>query len=542
MSRAWQVEALNNLSDPQKSEISKELLDTKSFTVKLQLAKQFDSLYKELAAERLSFEDAAKACETLVDCHDEDRWYVLEHVIVGFNEYLAQKKLIDVYYAREQALSENRVASTKEIIIIGASDLNATVKAFIDQISDSVNIFVHAPESMAEEFDAYGCVRTEAWINKLIPVPEEMVSVEAKPELMAEKALELISKNAVNKTFEEVTCGLIDQNIEPFLAEKLGKFGIPARVAAGRALSETAPLDFIKKFTCFAVSKRFADFASLIRHQDVELYLKNVGIKTDSILEVLDSYHTKFLQAELGSNFFGSGETSLELSEIYSKITELTDKFQESQLSYSEWTVRLREVLFKLYEKTDLDQTLSDSFTTLAKSLSQCEEVMYASQENISFTEFCTLLFSDIESASLPPAGETEAVELLGWLELQLDDAPFLLCLGMNESYVPESIVADPFLPDMLRTKLGLLDNARRFARDKYILKTLLESKPYIHFIAGRMDASGEPLKVSRLLLLFEGQELAKRVQKYYDPKETPLAAVTSDGQSVFYLKNPQEN
>ena len=45
------------------------------------------------------------------------------------------------------------------------------------------------------------------------------------------------------------------------------------------------------------------------------------------------------------------------------------------------------------------------------------------------------------------PATDKTTVELLGWLELLLDDAPFAVVTGFNEGRVPESSDTDSLLP-----------------------------------------------------------------------------------------------
>src|SRR5690606_38063570 len=77
----------------------------------------------------------------------------------------------------------------------------------------------------------------------------------------------------------------------------------------------------------------------------------------------------------------------------------------------------------------------------------------------------------------VPPPRDDAAVELLGWLELPLDDAPVLVITSFNEPYVPSSLDADLFLPNRLRQRLGVLDNERRCARDAYALNSMLASR-----------------------------------------------------------------
>ena len=61
-----------------------------------------------------------------------------------------------------------------------------------------------------------------------------------------------------------------------------------------------------------------------------------------------------------------------------------------------------------------------------------------------------------ITLADVPPDVADDAVELLGWLELPLDDTPAAIITSFNEGFVPTSLNSDLFLPNELRRRLGL--------------------------------------------------------------------------------------
>ena len=116
---------------------------------------------------------------------------------------------------------------------------------------------------------------------------------------------------------------------------------------------------------------------------------------------------------------------------------------------------------------------------------------------------------------TIPPDPEEHAVELLGWLELPLDDAPAVIVTGVNERILPEAVGADPFLPGALRSFLGIPDDEARYARDAYLLSALIQSRDEVHLIAGRLTAQGDPLRPSRLLFAAEPEDVAKRIRRY---------------------------
>jgi ATP-dependent helicase/nuclease subunit B len=134
------------------------------------------------------------------------------------------------------------------------------------------------------------------------------------------------------------------------------------------------------------------------------------------------------------------------------------------------------------------------------------------------------LVHARIASQSLPADGPADGIELLGWLDAGIDDAPCLAITGMNEGIVPEGLVVDPWLPDSAREPLGMACARRRQARDAWIMHGLLSRKRSVLLVTGRTSAEGEPLRPSRLVLGVRGQALAERVAWLVDPR-TPRAS-----------------
>ena len=129
--------------------------------------------------------------------------------------------------------------------------------------------------------------------------------------------------------------------------------------------------------------------------------------------------------------------------------------------------------------------------------------------------------FGEVTRQSDKPPG---AIELQGWLELPFEDAPHVIVAGLNEGCVPESIVGDVFLPESLRARLGLKTNAARFARDAYLLHALVASRREsgrVDLLLAKVNAAGEPLRPSRLLLQCADEALPARIQFLFRPLES---------------------
>jgi inactivated superfamily I helicase len=103
-----------------------------------------------------------------------------------------------------------------------------------------------------------------------------------------------------------------------------------------------------------------------------------------------------------------------------------------------------------------------------------------------------TLVGRLVEARVIMPASP-DMVEILGWLDLALDDSSAMVVVGMNHPFVPESVTADPFLPGGLRTRLKVADNDRRFARDAYALAIDPRNASRYPLDRGRRGVDGSP-------------------------------------------------
>jgi RecB family exonuclease len=104
-----------------------------------------------------------------------------------------------------------------------------------------------------------------------------------------------------------------------------------------------------------------------------------------------------------------------------------------------------------------------------------------------------------------------------------LDESPALVVTSFNEGFVPKSVNSDLFLPNTLRQQLGLLDNARRYARDAYALNVLIASREDLTLIAGRHTIDNDPLAPSRLAFATDQETMVQRALAFFRPGESKL-------------------
>lgn len=207
----------------------------------------------------------------------------------------------------------------------------------------------------------------------------------------------------------------------------------------------------------------------------------------------------------------------------------------EKPRALQEWSEGMIRLLATVYSNRELSAD-NDSHRGIARCISELQDqnerlrrIPPHAMPQCTAAQALQLLLDQISDEALTASWRDDAVELMGWLDLPLDDAPLLVLTGFNEGNVPESGGADAFMPNSLRSRLNLKDNRGRYARDACALHTILHSRRKVYFIMGRTDYDGNPLAPSRLWLACEPTLLANRVRWFYEPEheqKTPPSAL----------------
>ncbi len=188
-------------------------------------------------------------------------------------------------------------------------------------------------------------------------------------------------------------------------------------------------------------------------------------------------------------------------------------------VQWAEGAVRVLATIYHDRElKTDslADRGIVACVTGMQDLCEQLRTIPAGVMPECSASQALQLLLRQLSDEILPPEWDPNGVELLGWLDLPLDDAPVLVLTGFNEGNVPESITSDAFMPNSLRSRLNLTDNRRRYARDACALTAILHSRRRVVFIKGRFDVQGNPLTPSRLWFAADTKTLPDRVRWFY--------------------------
>ena len=161
------------------------------------------------------------------------------------------------------------------------------------------------------------------------------------------------------------------------------------------------------------------------------------------------------------------------------------------------------------------DESYVEAVAKLNERLAKLEAAVPAKAKRHAAQELA-LVLDDLGRGALFPERPADTIDLQGWLELAWEDAPHLIVAGANEGVLPETIHGDRFLPESIRSPLGLRSNEDRFARDAWLLELLIRSRGddgQVDFFVGRQRHNGDPLKPSRLLFRCPDSQLAERVE-----------------------------
>ena len=194
--------------------------------------------------------------------------------------------------------------------------------------------------------------------------------------------------------------------------------------------------------------------------------------------------------------------------------------------SIADWTAAIHDFLLRLYgerwlSESGADRALAQSLRRLAEEIRAQAEACASSGGGalVRLGDAIELLTSEVAGESIGVDSEGGAVEMVGWLELPLDDAPRVVVAGLDESSAAAAL-AGGLLSPPLRRALGLQDADTFHARDLYYLELLMRSRETT-FVTGRRGPQGEPLSPRRILLAGATPELVETVLAFWGEWET---------------------
>ena len=546
---AW-TEVLRTMPFEELKPLLFEVPQTDELTPWMELGRILGSLHRELASDLLDFSDVA---ETLNGTAEEPRWRVLATLQRRYLDALDEAGLWDIQTARRFALQHGEVKPSEyDIVLIGTVDLNRAQRRFLAAVGPQVTSLVGAPKSFSGGFDDDGTLRSEFWQQLEIPIDEESLHVRSTVRDAADELAVQLALLGTTRSSAEITVGVPDPALIPAFQESLHRAGVALRYGPGVAIQSTQPTKLLGLIQEFLASGETEAFHALIRETTVDGWLRRQCELSDDYLASIDEYlNTTLLQSVRTPVFPEARRGKPEFERVVIALNSLLEPLQSGKRPLSQWVDPIRAVLKTLYGGFEIDQRTEEG-NALWRS---CAEINNALEQwtftpanlnaDIELQDALMWLHQMLHGVQIPPLRDPHSIEMIGWLELALDDAPVLMLSGMHDGVIPESLNSDAFLPNQLRSRLGLIDNARRYARDAYVMMTILKTREQVELILNRLNSDGDPQTPSRLLLSVPMERLARRVLKLISDTEAVRAKVATwtprIGQSDIAIPMPKD-
>lgn len=572
---AW-IQALREINQRRLSRLMPVLPDRDDLLAWLPLGEMLARLHRELAGDALEFTDVVREGKQLPGFDESERWKVLAELQSGYLRTLDNLGLWDLQTARLFAIEHKECQTDLDIVLIGSVDLNRAQRKMLDLVADRATSLVCAPDELRDRFDEHGCLNPDAWREAILDVTTDRIEVVDHPREQADAVLRTLSSWNGEYAADQIVVGIPDASLVPYLEQRFSECDLPIRVGSGMPLTRSGPYRLLEGVAEFLERGTFHDLAALVRHPAVGHWLSAHGLGAQWLTS-LDQYHSQHLPAHLdlleeadpeapsaqptaapgGAKQAESRSESQQAADVLQQVRRLLEEFvtglRGKPRPLSDWDGAIVALLVQAFGRADLDRSHEPDRLVLSAcdqifaTLNEHSQIDATMTPSVTSADALRMLLRALDGATLPPRADKSAIELLGWLELPLDDAPALVVTGFNEGIIPASRNGDLFLPNELRRILELDDNERKYARDAYALSVLVASHKELKLIAGRRSVRNDPLSPSRLLFASDEETMAKRVDRFFSPRQSSheplrLRKSLSAGQKLaqFHVPRPE--
>lgn len=383
-----------------------------------------------------------------------------------------------------------------------------------------VAVAVHATGALLPApLDDEGFPCHEEWARAAVPVAQEQIMLADTPADQAAAVIDAIAQLPAPRRSADILVAVPDASVAAQAATLLPACGLRVRALPTRTAAQ-APLGMLLQAVAAHVHERSCrTLGALVRNPDVEAWLVAQGHPRP--VATVAHYAATSGADELPAIVRGQGDGVSGTGAIVRALDELLEPLVHA--SDATGAIDALRALLQLLNR-DATQAGHETAEFFHSAADELLAVPAALLRAVDPARVITLVREQMESRVLASEGLDDGIELVGWLDAGISDAPDLVLTGMNDGIVPEGMVVDPWLPDSVRARLGMPCARRRQARDAWILHSLLTRKRSVRLVMGRTRTEGDPLQPSRLLLGLEGAELARRVKWLGDP-ETPRAS-----------------
>ncbi len=443
---------------------------------------------------------------------------------------------------RLRALAEPASISSIPVILIGVLDLAATTERLLAHRGHSVTVLIAAPEARGEHFDSLG--------RPLGVVPLPVTSTLARSiaadvflevETVAEEVAEVVASGR-----GPLTLGVLDGRRVTGLERELGVRGIGFHVSAGRTAAQTECARLIRTLAEGVGEGRFSSLIELVRHPAFEIaFDRQVDVEVAPStpnrdlrraferrdwLSLLDHYGESSLARRFDGVLPGDPLGRWLVEELREFLAGFLGDLAAAR-TLAEWSNRLLGLLRGLFGFEDEDKGeeggQGEEPEVLFELIREQAGLAMDSSERVELSVAAAISLARAARVSLAEETASGPVEIVGWLELLLDESTDMWVVGANEGILPEPLSSAGGLTPPVRRALGLEEEETRLARDSALLAALVEGRR-LRVFGARLNQDSEALAPSRLLVQGTAEERARVLREFYDPTSDATAGVRS--------------
>lgn len=512
-SLAW-AKAILQSKSPELKEIFWEK-KPESTSELLKCGRKFNDLCDQLAEAGLDPKTLKKAHFT-DDCYDANRWSAISRLYNCYVYILEQWKLCDPNTLRLEQISKPE-KTIKDIIIASLPDLPKAFELYARKLEDNgtrVDVLIWNPADKDQEyFDSWGRPIPKIWKDLPINIKDEQI---------------LVNKSArdeacvVAKFTLEAPTNLVvaDSKMSGLISSQIAAKGREPYQPEGQLLTNCEASKIALNWEDFRQNKDLRSLRSLL---ELPTFCKVLDLKkpisqTDALIAI---------DHLLGKSIADTVDLAWQASEGLSKKAKIDEENNRSKIRrllscvqnlLQKSTHELLDLAFE--DNNGPSSDLSDRVISIGRELENSTALKnWNGSETVPAQLWSQALCS--EQLQVPPS--EGSISLNGWLEAPwLCEERIILC-GLVDGNIPQSIDGDTFLPDSIRSTLGLGDNSQRYARDAHLLSALVASYSIekLRLSYSKYDNSGDPNKASRLLLSTTLDKISSRVQYLSRPSPT---------------------
>jgi ATP-dependent helicase/nuclease subunit B len=517
---AW-IAAIKYLTKPLVSLIANDNVLNNSQALAL-LAGKIDKLYIEISEYGKDFFSIS---EELLSAFSLERvgetFLVLAKCAESYKDLLQKQSLVDPhthFLSQLDKLKQGEIKfnSIKKVFFVGCVELTPLVRAVALNLPLETHSFINAPDSLNNLFDEVGCLNLTKAEDFKINFNNIDIRYLDNSFDQGREVAKTVKTLTESYPYTQISVGLIDESISNTIYSESQILDIKLRRSKVVNLANFSLIGLIKDLQSFFANKSLNKFVDIVRHPWLSSWLSRRKLSTAKILSEISYYQSTLpvkliLLNRLCSKKFPNCHYCLQ--ELDASLNFLN----RETYSINEYIEQFYLILKNLLATDPHALTLSESnsLEKLYRKLDDLENLSAIQAQQLNFTEFVTLISEEIREESADENLD-EQIELIGWLELPLDQAANTILTSFTDEHIPASLNEDVYLPNQARILLGLPNNESKLIRDLYCFKLLSETRDNLVILVPRADKKGEKTMPSRLLYQDSPTQTAKRVIDFF--------------------------